>query len=102
MTPEEIAELITGVKDDGGICTPNSPMGRSRQITQAIHEAIMAERREAHAKIESLRAALSEIDKICRSILATIHASCGIPSAPSKRSRKTRSMRNDPAMKRHQ
>lgn len=44
MTPEEAAVAITGVKDDGGICTPNSGMGRSRQIAQAIREAILVER----------------------------------------------------------
>lgn len=50
MTPQEVAESITGAKDVGGICTPNSPMGRSRQIAQAIQEAVDAER-ERCAKI---------------------------------------------------
>ncbi len=40
MTPREIAGAITGVFDDGGLCTPNSKMGVSRQIAQAIDEVI--------------------------------------------------------------
>jgi len=44
MTPQQAAAAITGAVDDGGVCTPNSPMGRARQIAQAIEEAIAAER----------------------------------------------------------
>lgn len=55
MTPEEAAAAITGVMDDGGICTPNSGMGRSRQIAQAIREAVLAERERCAVVADEMR-----------------------------------------------
>ncbi len=60
MTPKEIACAITGVFDDGGICTPNSGMGRSRQIAQAITDVVRETREECAKFSESLGKDLGE------------------------------------------